>query len=93
MSTEQYNLNHLTVPSFSDSEELEVASDVPSSEDSLEQPTTPSTMVPGNVGFKLLSALLTVSKLVRPPISCHSVLKHWTSVFILVVALQSSIIM
>ncbi|EMS59890.1 hypothetical protein TRIUR3_27215 [Triticum urartu] len=56
-----------SVKSFSDCEELEVASDVPSSEDTLEQPTTPSTMVPGDVEFKLLSALLTAAACVGAP--------------------------
>ncbi|XP_037422983.1 mRNA-decapping enzyme-like protein [Triticum dicoccoides] len=56
-----------SVKSFSDCEELEVASDVPSSEDTLEQPTTPSTLVPGDVEFKLLSALLTAAACVGAP--------------------------
>ncbi|XP_044945790.1 mRNA-decapping enzyme-like protein isoform X2 [Hordeum vulgare subsp. vulgare] len=57
------------VPSVqSDFEELEVASDVPSSEeDTLEQPTTSSSMVPGSVGYKLFPALITAAACVGAP--------------------------
>ena len=58
------------MPSFSDFEEVEVASSVPLAEDTLEEATS-STMVPDDVGYNLLSALLTVIKSIFIP-PCHS---------------------
>jgi hypothetical protein len=49
----------LFCPSFSDFEEVEVASSVASSEDTQEQPTS-SSMVPNDAGHNILSALLKV---------------------------------
>jgi hypothetical protein len=49
----------LFCPSFSDFEEVEVASSVSSSEDTQEQPTS-SSMVPNDAGHNILSALLKV---------------------------------
>ncbi|CAM0877811.1 unnamed protein product [Alopecurus aequalis] len=52
--------------SFSDFEEVEVASSVPSAEHTLERETS-SPMVPNDVGYDLLSALLTAAACVGAP--------------------------